>query len=152
MFLKILNPFSLQPRWIKQLFLDRPFLAEIEKSKRAEAEAKESEMEANLRKADLQSIQAKLDNDFTMLREREASKQSESVKHAKDLKYLAERQLRLGWHVFVNCGFAGSRFGCGWDLCKSVFLLLLFPGQKRFLWIWEKKFNNSYNKYKIWCL
>lgn len=53
-------------------------------------------MEANLRKADLQSIQAKLDNDFTMLREREASKQSESVKHAKDLKYLAERQLRLG--------------------------------------------------------
>ena len=80
---------------------DRPFIAQIEKAKRAELEAKESEVEANLRKADLQAICAKLDNDLTMLRARESGKQSESVKHAKDLKYLASRQLQLGCGMFV---------------------------------------------------
>ena len=53
-------------------------------------------MTKNLRKADLESILAKVENDFKLLEKHMLVDNNEAEEHALDMKYLRDRQLFLG--------------------------------------------------------
>lgn len=73
----------------------RPLMAAINKSKRAEHEARELQIDQELRQADLKAVLAKLEHEMRLLEERMPSEAAEALKHAKDMKYLSWRQQQL---------------------------------------------------------
>lgn len=70
-------------------------MAAINKSKRAEHEARELQIDQELRQADLKAVLAKLEHEMRLLEERMPSEAAEALKHAKDMKYLSWRQQQL---------------------------------------------------------
>ena len=70
----------------------RPFISKMESTARAEKEAKDAQLAANVRQADLQQLTAKLDSDFELLKALKPDESSEAHEHAKDMKYLRDRQ------------------------------------------------------------
>lgn len=70
----------------------RPFVAQIQKAQRIQKDARDQEIEKNLRQADVQSVLAKLESDIKTLKDRAPSEAQAAFKHAKDLKYVQERQ------------------------------------------------------------
>ena len=79
----------------------RPFISKLESSARAEKEVKDAQLAANVRQADLQQLVAKLDADFELLKSLKPDEGAEAQEHAKDMKYLRERQQWLTYHVFL---------------------------------------------------
>ena len=78
-----------------QLLFCRLLVAAIHKSKRAQHEARELQIEQDLRQADLKAVLAKLEHDMCLLEERMPSEEAEALKHAKDMRYLSWRQQQL---------------------------------------------------------
>lgn len=96
-----------------QLLFCRPLVAAIHKSKRAQHEARELQIEQELRQADLKAVLAKLEQDMCMLEERMPSEEAEALKHAKDMRYLSWRQQQLDICLFINfSGFSQTPFTC----------------------------------------
>ena len=70
----------------------RPYVAQIENAARADALAKEESYAQEVRKADLQVLLRKLDNDLDILSKRSGTEQQKAIECAKDMKYLKDRQ------------------------------------------------------------
>ena len=73
----------------------RPFLADIQRVTQQAKEKHEEELNAKVRVATLTSVMAKLEADLDALASRQPNSSSEAIKHAKDLKYVRDRQTSL---------------------------------------------------------
>lgn len=73
----------------------RPFIAEIEVASKSEKDQKELELAKNVRQADLKQLLARIENDFSTLKARCASEDTQAMQTAKDMKYMRERQMML---------------------------------------------------------
>ena len=60
-----------------------------------EKDEREAELARNLRKADLEQIVAKIENDLTVLEKYMEPNDRQAEEHALDMKYLRDRQQRL---------------------------------------------------------
>ncbi|CAK9050867.1 unnamed protein product [Durusdinium trenchii] len=78
----------------------QPYVAQIENAARADALAKEESYAQEVRKADLQVLLRKLDNDLDILSKRSGTEQQKAIECAKDMKYLKDRQGK--GHKFVD--------------------------------------------------
>jgi hypothetical protein len=72
----------------------------MENSSRLAKERKDEELAPQLRLADCSSVMAKLEADLQILKDREGDKTAQSIKNAKDMKYLRDRQKILGKYQF----------------------------------------------------
>ncbi|CAK9057903.1 Uncharacterized protein SCF082_LOCUS30979 [Durusdinium trenchii] len=70
----------------------QPFVARVEKAQRDARESKEQELERNAREADFKSIMAKIESDMEILENRFSDKGESALAHARDLKYIRDRQ------------------------------------------------------------
>ena len=74
----------------------RPFVARIEQVQRVKKEAKEQELEKTLREADFEKVTLKLKSDLDALKAWKQENAVESLRNAKDMEYLRDRQKSLG--------------------------------------------------------
>ena len=70
-------------------------MAQVEKNTRLAKEAQNAQLERNLRQADFQAVLAKLESDIKVLESFKPNSHEEALKHAKDMKYLRDRQATL---------------------------------------------------------
>ena len=94
----------------------RPFVARVEKAQRDARESKEQELERNAREADFKSIMAKIESDMEILENRFSDKGESALAHARDLKYIRDRQKSLYPPYSIcfahKCGWCFKTFGC----------------------------------------
>ena len=82
----------------------RPLLEAIQQVSQKAKDQKAEEFAAKLREANFNSVMAKLDADLATLRTRKDNSCEEAIKHAKDLKYVRDRQRPLGFlQVSFSC-------------------------------------------------
>lgn len=67
-------------------------MAELDKTVRSQKEAKEAELAKRVREVQFQELEAKISADFELLKSRIPSDEKKNEEHAKDMKYLKERQ------------------------------------------------------------
>ena len=99
--------------------LSRPFVAKIEATIQSEKEAKEAKLAMNLRQADFDSIEAKIQADLETLDNLVPKEDGQATEHAKDMKYLRERQQCLA--------FVSSCFPFLWPNTELFKNSLFFP-------------------------
>lgn len=75
----------------------RPLLETIQQASQKAKEQKAEEFATKLREANFNSVMAKIDADLTTLKVRKDNSAAEAIKHAKDLKYVRDRQRPLGF-------------------------------------------------------
>lgn len=73
----------------------RPFVAKIEAAIQSERDDRDAELAKNLRKADFESIMAKVEKDFDLLQKHLQPSEARTDEHALDMKYLRDRQQPL---------------------------------------------------------
>lgn len=73
----------------------RPLLETIQQASQKAKEQKAEEFASKLREANFNSVMAKIDADLATLQARKDNSAAEAIKHAKDLKYVRDRQRPL---------------------------------------------------------
>ena len=83
------------PGDIKSVSAFRAFVAQIEASSRAAREQKDEQLARELRSADWNSLEAKLNADLHELMDKQPNSEAQAIQTAKDMQYLRNRQKRL---------------------------------------------------------
>lgn len=76
----------------------RTYVSQIERKIQTEKDEREAMLAENCRKADLEQILVKVEKDMKTLEDLSQPDDKKNEEHALDLKYLRERQQKLGKH------------------------------------------------------